>query len=387
MHTLQHIREAQKVRTALENSLVKHRRFAEAYQRIESALLFPTDVRLLWVVGPTGAGKTRLLQAVERLIHKIVADKLVENPGAIPCISFEVPCPELGHRFSWPEYHARYLDKLDMPLNPTGARLPVLPKMDPKRGLEHAVLNGLKHRAPVAVLLDEVNHFASVTSAKVLFDQTNRIKSFVSRSKVLHICFGTYEMARMAAVSGQLVRRSDIIHLSRYRAESDADCADFRGAVCAFQEKLPLVHHLNLAAHAKYLHERSIGCVGFLKGWLLKALAAAYVDGRSEITLKDIENTAESIGRLRIMLDNALEGERALEDDATQLDLFRQELGHTRATDHVEAPALDLFSGQPSAPKAQPKSKSKPFEQSPARLPTGGAFNGEFGKLANGLSR
>lgn len=379
-----HIRAAQKARAALDNALVKHARFSEALKKIEGAILFPTDNRLIWVVGPTGAGKTRLLGVVEKLVHKIAADKLVDDPGSVPCVSFDVPCPELGHRFSWPEHHARYMEKLEVPLTPTGTALTPLPKADPRRGLEHAVINAMKHRRPLAVLLDETNHFASVTSAKVLFDQTNRIKSFVSRTNVLHICFGTYEVTRMAGVSSQLVRRSDIIHLSRYRAESEADCADFRGVIRAFQKNLPVVHHLDLTTKAKYLHERSIGCVGVLKGWLLKALSAAHCDGRAEISMKDLEATALPVSRLRIMLDDATEGESALADEPAQLDFFRKDLGHALASDVSEPPADDLFSLKLPARPPQPNSKTKPFEPSPARLPTGGAFNGDLGKLATG---
>jgi hypothetical protein len=299
----------------------------------------------------------------------------------IPSIAFDVPCPELGHRFSWSEHYNRYLDKLAIPLAPSDTVLAALPAVDPKRGLEHAVVNALRHRRPQVVFLDETNHFASVTSAKVLFDQTNRIKAFVSRTQVPHVCFGTYEVARMPAVSGQLARRSDIIHLPRYRAESDADCADFRGVIKAFQKHLPVAHHLDLTTKSKFLHERSIGLVGVLKGWLLKALSVAHSCGRSEITVKDLEDTASPVRSLQIMLDEARKGELSLEEASPQLTLFREELGHAKAADVGSALVGELFStGSSSSPR--PKSKAKPFEPAPARLPTGGAFNGELGKLA-----
>ncbi|RXK53548.1 hypothetical protein ESB00_17815 [Oleiharenicola lentus] len=385
MQNPDHIRAAQKAKAALDNSLVKHTRFDEALKTIEAALLFPTDTRLLWVIGPSGAGKTRLAQTVEKLIHKIVADKLVSDPGCVPCVSFEVPCPELGHRFSWNEHHWRYLDKLQSPLSPDGANWPPLPRVDPKRGLEHAVLNALHYRNPLGVLLDETNHFASVTSGKVLFDQTNRLKSFANRSRVLHICFGTYEVAQMASISGQLARRSDIIHLSRYRADVTADYAAFKSVVRAFQKCLPVVHHLDLRTQTEYLHERSIGLVGVLKGWLIKALAHANGDGRSAITMKDLEATAMPVNKLRLLLHEATEGEHIMNDGETQLDLFRKDLGLGGKPPRSRDGTGDLFGsqdGEPEPAEKTPFSKAKPFELAPERLPVGGAFDGSVGALA-----
>ncbi len=384
MQNPNHIRAAQKARADLDNSLVNHTRFAEALKRIEAALLFPTDIRLLWVIGPTGAGKTRLMRTVEKLVNRIIAENLIDDPGCIPCVSIDVPCPELGHRFSWAEHYSRYLEKLEVPLIPGVANVPSLPNTDPRRGLEHAVVNALRHRRPKAVLMDETNHFASVTSPKVLFDQTNRIKSFVNRTDILHICFGTYEVARMAGVSGQLARRSEIIHFARYRPEVQSDRSTFKQIARAFQKCLPVAHHLDLTNASEFLHERSIGCVGVLKSWLIHALAHANGNGRSEITMKDIEATALPVSRLRIMLKDAVEGENSLTEGGEQLDLFRDELGLAKESDHDNnTPFGGLFDTTSEGdPSKVAKSSTKPGTMAPRRIPTGRGVNGELGVMA-----
>lgn len=384
MQNAKHIHAAQKARAELDRSLVKHARFAEALKRIESEILFPSDIRLLWVVGTTGVGKTRLMRTVEKLVNCIVADKLVDDPGCIPCVSMNVPCPGLGSRFSWTEHYSRYLDKLEVPLVPGSGSLPPLPKTDPHRGLEHAVVNALRHRRPKVVLMDETNHFASVTSPKVLFDQTNRIKSFVDQTDVLHICFGTYEVANMARVSGQLARRSDIIHFSRYRPEVEMDKANFKQVVRGFQKCLPIAHHLDLTNHSEFLHERSIGCVGVLKNWLIKALGCANGNGRSEINMKDIEETAKPLSELRIILNEAVAGEQSMAEGHEQLDLFRDELGIPKGSDHNRDARCDgLFdsSSQGDAHKVA-NGSVKPGTMAPRRIPTGRGVNGELGVMA-----
>ncbi len=376
MENTEHIRVAQKARAALDGALVKHPRFTEALQKIESAIIFPPDGRLVCVVGPTGVGKSKLLRTVKTSVNRMVAENLLEERG-VPYLDFEVPCPQIGQRFSWNEYYYRYHDQLAVPLLPGRAPMPTLPEINPKRGLEAGVLNAVKQRQPHVILQDEANHFAATKSAKVLFDQTNRLKSFVTRSGVVHVLFGTYELAQMTTVSGQLARRAQIIHLSRYSAEVPGDLAAFKIFARSIQKHLPLATSLDLPTIGDYLHERTIGCVGVLKTWLTDALAHANRDGRPSIKRSDLEATAIPVSRLQIMLREAIDGERAVNECEEQLTMFRDELGHTKPDNH--GPLFNLPDPKPE----KPKTENKPFQKEPIRLPVGGAFDGTKGSLAS----
>lgn len=360
----------------LDRRLVEHQRFDDAVKRIVSHIIFPTDTKIIWVIGPTGVGKSRLADRIRRYIlaDPAIADKIKNDPGCVPSVSFEVPCNSSNHQFAWRPFFNSYLDQLKSPFIPTDRSLSALPDADPRRGPEYLVLNALQHRRPLLTLLDEANHFANVASGKVLLEQMTRIKSFVNRTNVLHVFFGTYDLAPLTMLSGQLARRADIIHFGRYRAEVEEDIKAFVTVVRNFQEMIPVAHHYDLATRAMYLHERTLGCVGTLKTWLVRALAHAYADGRKAIQHADLEATALDIHRLSTMLDEAIIGEnRMMKAAKLDVEVFRGQLGHTKGAQEPNERERDLW-GQAIDGGTVAKGR-KPFEPLPYRHPVGSDGN------------
>lgn len=367
----------------LERCLIEHPRFEEAKNKILRYLRFPTDKKIVYVIGPSGVGKTRL---AEKIASTICADPVLKaridaDPGCIPCISFEVPCISNNGRFAWSSFYHTYYNQLECPLVPRTGGLAPLPMPDRRGTPEDLVLNAVKHRRPMVALLDEANHFANVATGKWLVEQMTRIKSFANRSKVLHVGFGTYELVGLTNLSDQLARRSEIIHFRRYSA-SEEDLAAFATVVGNFQRTIPVVHHLDLRTHLKYLHERTLGCVGTLKTWLVDALGNADAEGRSAIRLEDLKVTALPLDRLETMLEKAIEGESCLrESTEADLELFRFHLGHTDENPHSSGVQSELWPNQ--EPASMPKRQRKPFEQSPVRRPTGLGRNNDEERLAS----
>jgi hypothetical protein len=183
----------------------------------------------------------------------------------------------------------------------------------------------------------------------------------------------------MANLSGQLARRCDIVHFGRYRSETESveDFSAFKKVVRSFQSCLPVAHQLDLSSHAKYLHERSIGCIGVLKTWLTKALAHATSEGRKVITMADLNATELSIDRLQRMLSEARQGEGTLIESKEDIELFQVDLeGVEPNKAQTELSLVDPKNGGSNI------AGRKPFEPAPYRHKTGGAFDGTLGKLA-----
>ncbi len=355
----------------LERTLVAHERFDEAITQITGALVFPTDVKLLCVIGPTGVGKSRLYDSVQKRVLSLIAQDLIDDRERVPYVAFEVPSVQIGN-FSWRSFYQEYLDQLRLPLTPAADLLKDIPRISEDHGPDYVLMKTLEHRRPLVTLLDEANHFAAVASGKLLRHQMDKIKSMANRSQVLHICFGTYELANMINLSGQLARRIKVIHFGRYRAENSNDIKAFDSMVCRFQNKLPVAHHFDLTSRLSYLHERTIGCAGILKTWLMEALSRAFSNKRTEIAMADLEATACPINKLNKMLAEAIQGEAAFREAEQDRELFRHTLGHTP---EIFAPAL----GDDAS-----KSSHQPVgERAPRRDPTGGAFNGQTAKLAS----
>lgn len=61
-----------------------------------------------------------------------------------------------------------------------------------------------------------------------------------------------------------------------------------------------------------YFYERSIGCIGILKDWLLRAVSTAQVEHKDILTLDRIQDHALEVEQCQQMMLDAFEGEQKL---------------------------------------------------------------------------
>lgn len=191
----------------------------------------------------------------------------------------------------------------------------------------HATEQALRFRRPVAVLLDEAQHLARIGSGRRLSDQLDVIKSIANRTDTVHVLFGTYELLAFRNLSAQLSRRSVDIHFPRYRADDIKDREMFLNVVRSFEQQLPLSQPPDLVRDWEYLYERSIGCVGVLKDWLVRALTGVFRRNATVLTIQDLQAHALSVSQCEKMLSEALEGEVSLLEGAQECNRLRTRLG------------------------------------------------------------
>jgi hypothetical protein len=86
------------------------------------------------------------------------------------------------------------------------------------------------------------------------------------------------------------------LHFPRYLFQHEQERQDFQGVLLALLKQVPLQKDLQaLMQHWFYFYERSIGCVGVLKDWLVRASAAALHDGCDTLSWERLEEHALSI--------------------------------------------------------------------------------------------
>ncbi|MEO0377642.1 MAG: AAA family ATPase, partial [Cyanobacteria bacterium P01_A01_bin.17] len=145
--------------------------------------------------------------------------------------------------------------------------------------------------------------------------------------------------------------------------EFPQDLAVFKNIVHTFQTHLPLENEPNLVKNWDFFYERSIGCVGILKDWLSRTLAAVLqknADSKT-LTLKDFDNHGWSLKQCMVMLAEAREEERQLAS-TTEREELRAALG------------LALSKDAPLSPKSSKKKKRKAVgKPSPQRRRVGNA--------------
>ena len=252
----------------------------------------------------------------------------------------EAVAPDSGN-FSWRDHFKRLLDAMREPLieykldrhgKPRGPRgKPLLPFERASRwsGAEYqyAVEQALRHRRPAAVLIDEAQHLAKMSSGRRLLDQLDVIKSIAGRTGTPHVLVGAYELLAFRNLSGQLSRRSVDVHFGRYRADRPAERTVFINAVRTLAARLPVSEPPDLANDWEFLYERSIGCVGILKDWLVKALFAMVRRGGSQLQKRDLSCSALSVSQCEKLLSECIEGEKHLEESEDSRLRLRARLG------------------------------------------------------------
>jgi hypothetical protein len=130
---------------------------------------------------------------------------------------------------------------------------------------------------------------------------------------VLHILIGTYELLNFRNLSGQASRRGLDLHFPRYLYQNEQDRQDFQSALLALLKQVPLNVDVNeLMQHWLYFYERSLGCVGVLKDWLIRAVAAALDDGNDTLSLERLHEHTLSLAQCERMALDTTEGEQKL---------------------------------------------------------------------------
>ncbi len=174
----------------------------------------------------------------------------------------------------------------------------------------------LAFREVQAVILDEAQHLMKVGSGRgagKLLDQLDWIKSMTNVTGVLHILIGTYELLNFQNLSGQASRRGLEIHFPRYLFQHEQDRLDFQGVLLALLKQVPLDTDIpSLMQEWFYFYERSIGCVGVLKDWLIRTVAATLHDGDKALSLERLSEHALQVGQCERMAIDAIEGEQKL---------------------------------------------------------------------------
>ncbi len=390
-----------------KESAILHPQLAQVDTQLTRAIEEPAGFAYVLLYGPSGVGKTTVLRQIERRYKEMVASSapslfaslshLGQLPS-VPLLAMETRPPD-GVAFNRADYYRTALKQLGEHTyeRRTMVDIDAENTWEQKKGrggagrgkaaifndapeLRHAYEEAIRRRGVQAILLDEAQHLLKLSSGVRLIDQLDWLKSMTNVTGVVHVLIGTYELLALRHLNGQAARRGLEIHFPRYQFQHEPDQRTFQGVLLTLLQQVPLeIDREALLQQWPYFYERSIGCVGVLKDWLVRAVAATLADGQSVLTLARLQEYALPEAQCESMAMEAASGEQELHYTASRREHLWNLLGMSAATEKkLDAKAETSTHATGTAAETEeappPKKTTRGVgERSPGRDPVGPA--------------
>ncbi len=280
-----------------------------------------SDITLL--VGPTGVGKSTVVNVLREHVLKDYQARMKEDLALIPIAVAEAPAS--GERtFSWRIFYQRLGESLQEPLMSKkqetvtkDGRVTVRPASNSATvaALRTSIEKALVYRKTSIVVVDEAVHLLRNIHGSTLENHMDAIKSLANICGVNMILVGSYDLVGLMNLSGQVARRTTIVHFPRYFADEDRDVRAFERILVKFASYLPLEGEVDLSPYASDLMQACAGCVGILKDTLSRALALALREG-GKLTVAHLEKAILTPMQLKAILEETLLGEKEMRTSA-----------------------------------------------------------------------
>jgi hypothetical protein len=358
--------------------LVKHSTIEKALGEVLSAVQQARPETVIVLTGPSGAGKSTIVGVLERHLRSIYADRMASDPGFLPYLSLRAQAPLDGH-FNWKDMFTRtlwsagevlinrkVLPRFEMDLDGrTLDSMKGLVREELRRSLESLI----RHRQVPILILDESSALLRLKRGALPFLQFEILKSLAVELRIPILLVGAYDLLGILDGTGQLLRRSQIIHLPRYRAGTEGVDPNFIDALHTLLEAIKIPMDANLADRADYFFLKSVGCIGTLKDWLDRTgqRASHSSPDKPYITIDTIEKSALSNSALLRLVKEAKAGELRLADIEDSELAKELDFGYTPSI-HISAPEVVIREYKPMKKRA-----GRAGVRGPSRDPVGGA--------------
>ncbi|WP_234815529.1 TniB family NTP-binding protein [Bacillus mycoides] len=317
---------------------IMHPKMKQLIVRINALIKDSGENEIIILMGPSGVGKSTLIAELRKCIIDSSTKELESNKSKLPLVTVELVSPDNG-LFNWKDFYIRTLEAMNEPLvhkkklYKTNEELKkytrLFPNHNPRTApeLRRSVENAFYYREPKVFIIDEAQHFNKMASGKRYADQLDTLKSLSNLTRIPQLLVGTYELKEFVNLNGQLARRTMDMHFPRYDLNIKEDFTNYIGIIQGLLGKIPLSVSEGIIEQYEFIYERTLGCVGILKDWLVRSLTVCLQEGSNIFSFEYLKNTALPINKVSKLLDEILLGESLFVEKDEKLNEVRTKLG------------------------------------------------------------
>lgn len=274
------------------NVTVEHPKFDEALETCLAKIDPCIEERFLLLCGPTGCGKSALQKQLRKQLILAQRREMEKDKCLLPAIAVQAEAPNKGP-FDNTHLHASMLTAMRAPLvEATREYQELLRNAEKAAGrvfhskrrsdsagaiLDRCRLH-LKLRRVRCCSIDEAGlmfttgvTYTRVQRMMALQQQANKLRSLVNGTPTCLVLAGAYDFFDLSQTSGQLARRSRIVHLEAY-GTSEEDVIGFCKGLIGLLAHLPAEHTIDPRTDGAEICIYTAGCIGIASDLLRDTL-------------------------------------------------------------------------------------------------------------------
>lgn len=355
-----HAAALQAVRELIRGKVIRHFLFEDTMKRLRDWL--DTD-DLILLVGPSGVGKGVLISKFVEEMNEPVRD----DPRLLNAVSVTAPRPRTSSSI-WIPFWKEVLRAAHDPLRNAKVDREArrrqawsgrpTPK-DTEAALYGSVLSTIEGRGLKVIVVDEALALIRDQRGRTTIDQLDALRDLSAGTGCKIVLAATYRLLAPLNLSGELARRMVEVPFPRYTFQGENAEEEYEafirvagGLIGQLPEEMrPTI----TSADLELLHFGSVGCVGLLAQWVMRAMKKCESDGAKKLQWSHFRARKFPKKKLDRLYEECRQGEKSFQELTAGWSRETPKGRKSEGAGSKDAPAAPSSGGKAKGPVGQPK--------------------------------